>query len=51
MAYNINDVYKIVLYAVSKNLQQGYVSPEDFNNSINIAQKSYVAYLLGNFQQ
>ncbi len=51
MAYNINDVYKIVLYAVSKNLQQGYVSPEDFNNSINIAQKGYVAYLLGNFQQ
>lgn len=51
MAYNINDVYKIVLYAVSKNLQMGYVSPEDFNNSINIAQKGYVSYLLGNFQQ
>lgn len=49
--YNINDVYKIVLYITGKNLQQGYVSPEDFNNTINIAQKSYVAYLLGNFQQ
>jgi hypothetical protein len=49
--YNVNDVYKIVLYITGKNLQQGYVSPEDFNNTINIAQKSYVAYLLGNFQQ
>ena len=51
MAYNINDVYKIVLYAVGKNLQQGYVSPEDFNLVINQAQKSYTSYLLGSFQQ
>ena len=49
--YNINDVYKIVLYITGKNLQQGYVSPEDFNNTINIAQYPYVAYLLGIFQQ
>ena len=51
MAYNINDVYKIVLYSVGKNLQQGYVSPEDFNLVINQAQKSYTSYLLGSFQQ
>ena len=51
MAYNINDVYNLVLYITGKNLQQGYVSPEDFNNTMNIAQKSYVSYLLGNFQQ
>lgn len=51
MAYNIDDVYKIVLYATSKNLQQGYVSPEDFNVVINQAQKSYASYLLGSFQQ
>lgn len=51
MAYTIDDVYKIVLYATSKNLQQGYVSPEDFNLTINQAQISYASYLLGSFQQ
>jgi hypothetical protein len=50
MSYNVNDVYKLILYATSKNLQSGYVSPSDFNNVINIAQKSYSSYLLGNFQ-
>ena len=51
MAYTIDDVYKITLYATSKNLQQGYVSPEDFNVVINQAQISYASYLLGSFQQ
>jgi len=51
MAYNVNDVYKLVLYAVGKNLQQGYLSPEDFQITINQAQKSYASYLLGSFQQ
>lgn len=51
MAYNINDVYKIVLYFTGKNLQQGYVSPEDFNRVMSMAQKGYTSYLLGSFQQ
>lgn len=51
MAYTVDDVYQIVTYAVGKNLQQGYVSPADFNLIINQAQKSYVSYLLGSFQQ
>jgi len=51
MAYNINDVYNIVLYFTSKNLQQGYVSPSDFQEAMNFAQKQYASYLLGNFQQ
>lgn len=51
MAYNIDDVYQIVTYAVGKNLQQGYVSPSDFNLVINQASRSYASYLLGNFQQ
>jgi hypothetical protein len=51
MAYNIDDVYQIVQYACGKNLQQGYISPADFNLTINQAQKSYASYLLGNFQQ
>lgn len=47
----VDDVYQLVLYATAKNASQGYVSPQDFNNTINQAQKSYVAYLLGSFQQ
>lgn len=47
----VNDVYKIVLYAASKNLQQGYISPDDFNLVINQAQTSFQDYLLGEFQQ
>lgn len=47
----INEVYQLVLYATAKNASQGYVSPDDFNLTINQAQKSYVSYLLGSFQQ
>lgn len=42
--------YKIILLAVAKNLQQGYVSPDDFNNAINFGQRGYSSYLLGSFQ-
>lgn len=42
--------YKIMLFATSKNLQQGYLSPSDFNLTFNQGQKSYSAYLLGSFQ-
>jgi hypothetical protein len=51
MAYTVDDVYQIVQYACGKNLQQGYISPADFNLTINQAQKSYASYLLGSFQQ
>lgn len=47
----IDEVYQLVLYATAKNSSQGYVSPADFNLTINQAQKSYVSYLLGSFQQ
>jgi hypothetical protein len=47
----VDDVYQLVLYSTAKNLQQGYVSPDDFNLTINQAQKSYASYLLGSFQQ
>lgn len=50
MSYTVDDVYKIVLEATAKNKSQGYVSPDDFNNAINMAQKSYSSYLLGSFQ-
>ena len=48
---NVDDVYKLVLYSTSKNLQQGYVSPSDFNLVINTAQNSYLDYLLGEYQR
>lgn len=49
---DVNIVYKIITYAVSKNKQQGYVSPEDFNTVLMpMAQKSYLDYLLGEYQK
>lgn len=48
---DVNDLYNLVLYATAKNASQGYVSPADFNLTINQAQKSYASYLLGSFQQ
>ena len=47
----IDEIYQLVLYATAKNASQGYVSPDDFNLTINQAQKSYASYLLGSFQQ
>ena len=48
---NVNEVYKIVLYACSKNLQNGYISPDDFNQVINQAQREYLDYLIGEYQK
>jgi len=47
---NVNDIYELVKYICAKN-QQGYIAPDEFNITINQAQDSYQAYLLGNFQQ
>lgn len=46
----IDDVYKLELYIADKN-QSGYITPEEFNRINNFAQRSYVSWLLGNFQQ
>lgn len=49
---DVNSVYQIVLYAAAKNLQQGYVSPDDFNNVLMpTAQNGYLDYLLGEYQK
>ncbi|HRP30453.1 MAG TPA: hypothetical protein PKV73_01110 [Agriterribacter sp.] len=37
--------------ACAKNLQQGYLSPQDFYFSINQAQRSYLDYLKGEYQK
>jgi len=47
----VDFAYQIVLQAASKNLQQGYISPADFNLNINQAQKSYQSWLVGESQQ
>lgn len=48
---NSNVCYQIMLYACSKNLQQGYLSPDDFYTVINTAQQQYLDYLLGEYQK
>lgn len=40
-----------MLYALAKNKSQGYFSPADFGIVINLAQKEYQAFLLGNLPQ
>lgn len=47
---NVNDVYRICQYAVNK-AQNGYLTPAEFNLTINQAQISYQDYLMGEFQQ
>lgn len=47
----VDDVFYIVKYAIAKNLSQGYISPEDFNRIINLGQRSYLDYLLGEYQK
>lgn len=47
---NVNDTYVLMQYILNKN-QQGYLSPADFNNIINQAQRSYISYLIGSLQK
>lgn len=47
---NVNTVYKIWIYCLNKNNQQGYASPDDFNLLINQGATSFLDYLLGEFQ-
>jgi len=46
-----DEAYNIILYACSKNKQNGYVSPDDFNRIIKVGTIQYQSYLLGNFPQ
>jgi hypothetical protein len=47
---SVNDVYILMQFIVNKN-QNGYLSPNDFNQAINQAQRSYLSFLLGNIEQ
>jgi len=48
---NVDTAYQIVKYACAKNLQDGYISPDDFNLSMNTAQNQYLDFLLGEYQK
>jgi len=48
---NVNQLYELWIYALDKNLQQGYGSPQDFYTCINQGQRSYTDYLLGEYQK
>ena len=47
---NVNEVYQLIQYIISKS-QNGYFTPDEFNQVINQAQISYMDYLVGQFQQ
>lgn len=43
-------MYRLIRFIIRKN-QNGNLTPSDFNNIINVAQVSYMDYLLGEFQK
>jgi len=45
---NINDAYRLVDFIANKTVQNGFVSPDQFNNVAPIAQISVINKLLGN---
>lgn len=47
---NVNEVYILMKFIINKN-QQGDLTPNDFNSSINQAQRSYLDFLLGEYQR
>lgn len=48
---DVNECYRVMLYAVAKNKSQGYLSPDDFNLVINQGQRMYLDFLLGEYQK
>ena len=47
----IDDIYEFFKYAISKNAGQGNLPPNRFNLVIAQAEKAYMSWLLGSFQQ
>ncbi len=48
---DVNQVFLLWKLCLSKNNQQGYGTRENFQQSINQAQRSYLDYLLGEYQK
>lgn len=47
---NVNEVYQLIQFIINKN-QNGYFTPDEFNQVIHQAEVSYMDYLVGQFQQ
>lgn len=45
-----DDCYKLMQYIIAKN-QNGYLKPDDFDRVINSGMRSWIAWILGDFQQ
>lgn len=48
---DVNECYRLMKYCVAKNQSQGYLTPDDFNLSINNGQRMYLDFLLGEYQK
>ena len=48
---NVDEVKRIVDFAIAKNNGQGYNSPDEFNNYIKVAENGYFDYLKGEYQR
>lgn len=46
---NVNEIYELMKYIINKD-QNGYLSPNEFNNNMGFAQNSYISFLLGTLQ-
>lgn len=44
---NVDAIYSLILFILNKS-QHGYLGPDDFARVINMAQRSYISFLLGN---
>src|SRR3990167_9608105 len=47
----VDQIYIFVKDILAKNIQQGYLSPDEFNEYINQEQRSYTDYLKGEYQK
>lgn len=47
----VDDVYKLILFVLSKNNGQGYLAPDEFNTTIKSAENGYFDYLRGEYQR
>lgn len=47
----VDDVKRIIDFAIAKNNGQGYNSPDEFNNYMRFAESGYLDYLRGEYQR
>jgi hypothetical protein len=47
----VDQIYILMKDILAKNIQQGYLSPDEFNQYINQAQRSYTDFLKGEYQK